>query len=117
MRRHLEINRSKVVSLSENFENKSMQKLISNESVFEIRQEPNMIQALELVYPLTKNGKITLKAKGESIPNAITVANIITQRILKNKSKVHNVSVDSEPILQMGSFNSTIEIVLKTSSR
>jgi len=114
MRKQLETNRSKVISISENFENKSMQKTISKEPMFEIQQEPNMIKALDLVYPLTKIGKITIKGKGDSIPNAITVANIITQRILKNKSKIQKVTVDSEPILQMGRFNSTIEIVLKT---
>jgi DNA-binding protein len=114
----LETGESKVLSMSKNSSsNNSAQKMILTETIFEIRQEPNLIKALELAYPLSKSGQITLKAKGEFIPNAITVANILTQRILKNKCKVHKVTVDSEPIVTMGSFNSIIEIVLKSSSQ
>lgn len=103
-----------VISISENFPGNSGQKQILTETIFEIGQDPNLVKALELAYPLTKNGEITLKAKGEFIPNAITVANILTKRILKDRCKVHKVTVDSEPIVSMGSFNSVIEIILKS---
>jgi len=113
----LETGSSKVISISENLASNSLQKQILTETIFEIGSEPNLVKALELVYPLSKNGEITLKAKGEFIPNAITVANILTQRVLKNKCMVSKVTVDSEPIVSMGSFNSIIEIILKSSNQ
>ena len=111
----MEKSKPTAISVSENFSSNSGQKQILTETIFEIGKEPNFVKALELAYPLAKSGEITLKAKGEFIPNAITVANILTQRILKDKCKVHKVTVDSEPIVSMGSFNSVIEIVLKSS--
>ena len=111
----MEKSKPTAISVSENFSSNSGQKQILTETIFEIGKEPNLVKALELAYPLSKSGEITLKAKGEFIPNAITVANILTQRILKDKCKVHKVTVDSEPIVSMGSFNSVIEIVLKSS--
>lgn len=113
----METDSSKGISISENFSsNNLIQKQVLTQTVFEIGSEPNLVKALELVYPLSKSGEITLKGKGEFIPNAITVANILTQRVLKNKCKVSKVTVDSEPIVSMGSFNSIIEIILKSSN-
>ena len=40
--------------------------------------------------------KIILVAKGEQIPNAVAVANIITENMLKGNSKIDDVLVDSE---------------------
>lgn len=86
---------------------------ILKDTIFEIRKEPAMQLALDLISPLGENKEITLRGKGNSIANAITVANIITTSLLKGKSKIHKTTVDSDPIREMGGLQSTIEIVLK----
>ena len=53
-----------------------------------------------------------IKSKGNSIPNAVAVANIITENIMKGNSKIHKITVDSEPIQEMGRTLSNIEIIL-----
>ena len=51
--------------------------------VFEIQKEPVMIQALEVLSNLGKNEEITIIGKGDSIPDAVTIANILTNNLLK----------------------------------
>ena len=57
--------------------------------------------------------EITIKAKGNSIPNAVAVANILKDNMLKGTSKIEKITVDSEPIQMMGRTQSNIEIILK----
>ena len=83
---------------------------------FLITNEPVMILAMDVLQVLNKIGKITIKGKDESCPNTVSVANIITQNILKGITKTEKISVDSE-ILDDGRLVSTIEIIItKTSS-
>ena len=56
--------------------------------------------------------KLFLKQKGNSIPNAVAIANILTEKILKGSLKIQKINVDSEAILKMGRMTSTIEIVI-----
>ncbi len=81
-------------------------------SVFTIRNEPVMLEAINVISLLAKTKKAILRAKGDSIPNAVAVANIITEKILKGNSKIQKISVDSEAIIEVGKILSTIEIVL-----
>lgn len=83
------------------------------EQIFEINNEPVMLQALEVLSILGKNEEITVMAKGNSIPSAVTVAIIITENLLRNNSKIHKIMVNSEPILEMGGVVSNIKIVLR----
>lgn len=96
--------------------NHKSHKKANSPNVFEIHHEPAMAKALDLISPLYENNQIALHAKGDSIPKAITVANIITGNLLKGKSEIYQVNVDSDPIERMGSFESTIKIILKISS-
>ena len=80
---------------------------------FEINNEPVMLQALEVLSILGKNEEITIVAKGNSIPSAVTVALIITENLLKNNSKIRQIIVGSEPIYEMGGVMSNIKIVLR----
>ncbi len=82
-------------------------------NVFEVHKGPVMLQAIEALGVLGKNEEITLVGSGDSIPDAITVANILTNNLLKGNSKIHQTIVGSEPINQMGSVRSTISIVLR----
>ena len=92
--------------------NKSVKTENHKKTVFEIYKEPLMTKALGLIPSLCSSKEITLKAKGNSITNAVSIANIITNNLLKGKAKISKATVDSDPLVKMGSLLSTIEIVL-----
>ena len=85
----------------------------STDSVIEIHNDPVMKSALDALSIIGKYKEITIKAKGNSIPNAVAVANIITENMLKGNSKIHKITVDSEPIQEMGRTQSNIQIIIK----
>jgi DNA-binding protein len=72
-----------------------------------------MQSALDILSILGNHKEVTIRAKGNSIPNAVAVANIITENMLKGNSKIHKITVDSEPIQELGRAISNIEIILK----
>ena len=78
---------------------------------FLITNEPVMILAMDVLQVLNKIGKITIIGKGEMCPSTVSVANIITQNILKGITKTEKISVDSE-ILDDGRLISTLEIII-----
>jgi DNA-binding protein len=78
---------------------------------FLITNEPVMILAMDVLQVLNKIGKITIIGKGELCPSTVSVANIITQNILKGITKTEKISVDSE-ILDDGRLISTLEIII-----
>ena len=85
----------------------------SKNYVIEIHNDPVMNSALDAISFFGKYEEITLKAKGNSIPNAVAVANIIIENIMKNNTKIQKIKVDSEPIQEVGRTQSNIEITLK----
>ena len=82
------------------------------EYVFYVGHDSIMKNAVDLIPHFGKSEKIVLKAKGNSIPNAVAIANILTEKILKGRLKIQKINVDSEAILEMGRMTSTIEIVI-----
>ena len=94
-------------------ENGQEQIKTSEDSVIVIHSDPVMQSALDVISVLGKLGEITIRSKGNSIPNAVAVANIITENILKGNSKIHKITVDSEPIQEMGRTISSIEIIVR----
>ena len=78
---------------------------------FLITNEPVMMLAMDVLQVLNKIGKITIMGKGESCPSTVSVANIITQNILKGITKTEKISVDSE-ISDDGRLISTVEIII-----
>jgi len=78
---------------------------------FLITNEPVMMLAMDVLQVLNKIGKITIMGKGESCPSTVSVANIITQNILKGITITEKISVDSE-ISDDGRLISTIEIII-----
>jgi DNA-binding protein len=83
-----------------------------NETPFLVNNEPVMITALEVLSILGNTDEISIKGKGETCPNTVAVANIITENILKGKSKTEKIIVDSD-ITDDGYMISTIEIIIK----
>lgn len=69
----------------------------SNEGkVLVIREAPVMECALDVLMDLGNCGQITLVAKGNAIPTAVAVANIVTENMMKGNSKIVDITVDSE---------------------
>ena len=82
-------------------------------AVLEIHDEPVMELVLDCLSILGKHKEIAIKASGKSISNAVTVALIITEKFMNRNSRIFKITVDSNPIREMGGIQSTIEIILK----
>ncbi len=80
--------------------------------IYNVHNDPVMIEAINVLSLLGSANKAILRAKGNSIPNAVAIANIITEKMLKGNSKVENIIVDTEMPAGIGKMLSTIEIVL-----
>jgi len=81
-------------------------------TVINIGNDPVMGTAAEVLYKLMNKNQIILKARGQSIPNAVAVANIITEKMLKDKSKVKKINLDTVAEAGIGNMTSTIEIII-----
>ena len=84
----------------------------NDDFVYYVHNEPVMMIAIDILSRLGKFKKVVLKAKGNSIPNAVAIANIITEKMLKGDSKVEKIILDSEEVKEMGRVLSTIEILV-----
>jgi len=82
------------MSSEENHQSVSIEEYDSN--VIQIGNEPIMQAALNLLNEFSTMKKIILVAKGEQIPNAVAVANIITENMLKGNSKIGDILLNSE---------------------
>jgi len=100
-------------SLATKEENTLEQPKTTDESVFEVHDDPVMESALDALAIIGKHKEITIRARGKSIPNAVAVALIITESLLKGNSKIHKITVDSEPIQELGRATSNIKIILR----
>ena len=78
---------------------------------FMITDKPVMELVMEVLQILNKNGKIIINGNDNSCPTTVSVANIITQNILKDTAKTEDISVNSE-IADDGRLVSTIEITI-----
>lgn len=84
----------------------------SEDTTIRIGNDPVMQSALDVLSILGDKGKIILKARGNSIPNAVAVANIITEKMMKGNSKIGKIILDTESAAGIGSMTSTVEIIL-----
>ena len=91
---------------------KDSEEQLGNASI-SIGNDPVMKSTLEVMSLLGQNPLVTLKAKGNSIPNAVAVANIITEKILRDRSHVRKIKLDTDKDPGIGRMLSTIEIILQ----
>ncbi len=77
-----------------------------------INQQPVMECSLDILTELVKHRTVILRARGDSIPVAVAVANVITENMLKGNSKILRITVDSENQGNNGPLVSVIEIVV-----
>jgi DNA-binding protein len=61
---------------------------------------------------LISKNQVILKARGNSIPNAVSVANIITEKMMKDNSKVEKINLDTVAEAGIGNMTSTVEIII-----
>lgn len=77
-----------------------------------INQQPVMECALDILTELVQHKTVTLTAKGDSIPVAVAVANVVTENMMKGNSKILGIIVDSESQGNNGPLVSTIRITI-----
>ncbi len=82
-------------------------------AIINIGNDPVMLLAIDIVSVLGSKNQVMLKARGNSIPNAVAIANIITEKMLKGNSKVEKITLDTVEAAGIGSMTSTVEIILK----
>jgi len=61
------------------------------QTIVNIGNDPVMLTAVDVLSKLMIKNQIILKARGQSIPNAVAVANIITEKMLKDNSKIEKL--------------------------
>ena len=84
----------------------------SGKNTIHIGNDPVMQSALDVLSMLGKNPQAILKSKGNSIPNAVAVANIITEKMLNGNSEIQKIVLDTESAAGIGKMTSTIEIII-----
>jgi len=84
----------------------------TSQNDFFVEYDPIMQSATDALMLLSKVGKIHIKAEGDLIPNAVSIANIIVENFLKNNSKIELINLDSEISPTDGKMTSNIEIIL-----
>ena len=78
-----------------------------------IGNDPVMLTAIDVVSKLMIQDKISLKARGNSIPSAVAVANIITEKMLVGSTKIEKINLDTVSEAGIGDMTSTVEIIIK----
>ncbi len=79
--------------------------------VYYVRNDPIMQAALDVFTLINKHRKGLLLAKGNSIPNAVAIANIIVEKMLHGACTIEHITLDSENTDAFGKrMLSTIEI-------
>lgn len=67
------------------------------ESKLVVIHQQDVVQcALDILTDLIRFKTVTLLAKGESMPTAVAVANIVTENMMKGNAKILDITVDSE---------------------
>ena len=84
----------------------------TSENDFIVGYDPIMQSATDALMLLSKVGKIYIKAEGDLIPNAVSIANIVVENFLKNNSKIEQITLDSEISTTDGKMTSNIEIIV-----
>lgn len=77
-----------------------------------IKEESVMKTALDVLTEISSNNKITLKAEGDLIPNAVAVANIVTENMLKGNTSIQDIKLDSVISNDDGIMTSNIKITI-----
>ena len=83
------------------------------QTIINIGNDPVMLTAVDVLSKLMIKSQIILKARGQSIPNAVAVANIITEKMLVGTTKIEKINLDTVAEAGIGNMTSTVEIIIK----
>lgn len=83
-----------------------------HKNVFIIHNDNVMKNVLDVLELFGRTSEVIIKARGDLIPTAVAVANIITEKMMNGNSRIQNITVDSEIPEGVGKMLSTIEIIL-----
>ncbi len=84
---------------------------VDKDSYF-VKDESVMTGALDVLTAMDASKRVVLLAKGNLIPNAVAIANIVTENMLKGNSKIEDIKLDSVISEEEGQMISNIEIIL-----
>jgi len=84
----------------------------NDEDSYFLKDESVMTSALDVLTFLSANKRVVLMAKGDLIPNAVAVANIVTENMLKGNSSIQDIKLDSVISEEDGQMTSNIQITL-----
>ena len=84
---------------------------VDKDSYF-VKDESVMTGALDVLTAMDASKRVVLLAKGNLIPNAVAIANIVTENMLKGNSKIEDIKLDSGISEEDGQMISNIEIIL-----
>ena len=84
---------------------------VDKDSYF-VKDESVMTGALDVLTAMDASKRVVLLAKGNLIPNAVAIANIVTENLLKGNSKIEDIKLDSVISEEDGQMISNIEIIL-----
>jgi DNA-binding protein len=82
------------------------------QDIINIGNEPVMLAATEVLAKLMNKNQMILKARGQSIPNAVAVANIITGTMATGVFKIEKIKLDTVAEAGIGNMTSTVEIII-----
>ena len=80
--------------------------------VFYVKNDSVMTNAIDLIPHFGKTENLILRARGNAITNAVAIANIFTEKLLRGKSKIQKITVDSDLPEGMERMVSNIEIII-----
>jgi DNA-binding protein len=77
-----------------------------------IKDESVMTSSLDVITKFSYTKRVILKANGNLIPNAVAIANIVTENMLNGNSSIQEIKLDSIISEKSGQMTSNIEITL-----
>ena len=79
-----------------------------------VTNDPVMKTAIDTLTRFSVTYILVLKAYGDIIPNAVAIANIITENILKGNSRIEKILLDSDITEEKGMISNIQIFLLKS---
>ena len=84
---------------------------IPRDQIMFVGGAPVMNMVIEAMSTLGDKGLLSIRARENNIPRAVVVANILTEKMMKDNSQVYKILLDGD-MRPDGSMASTIEIIM-----
>ena len=84
---------------------------IPRDQIMVVGRAPVMTMVIEAMSTLGDKGLLSLRAREDNIPRAVVVANILTEKMMRQNSRVYKILLEGD-MKPDGSMASTIEIIM-----